>query len=53
MGLIGAALAAVPAVAFAQPVDLFYERTVMSALGDRCRLFGVIGWALPPAMMHA
>jgi len=38
MGLI-AALAAVPAVAFAQPVDLFYERTVMSALGDRCRLF--------------
>ena len=32
-------LAALPAVASAQPADLFYERTVMSALGDRCRLF--------------
>ena len=39
MGMMGVVLAAVPAVAFAQPVDLFYERTLMSALGDRCRLF--------------
>jgi hypothetical protein len=39
MGLTVAALAILPADAFAQPADLFYERTVMSALGERCRLF--------------
>jgi hypothetical protein len=39
MGLTVVLLAALPAVASAQPADLFYERTVMSALGDRCRLF--------------
>ena len=39
MGWLAAAVAAAPVVAFAQPSDLFYERTVMSALGDRCRLF--------------
>lgn len=37
---MGAAMAAaVPVAALAQPADLFYERTVMSAAGDRCELF--------------
>lgn len=36
---MGAALAAAPAVASAQPSDLFFERTVMTAVGERCRLF--------------
>lgn len=39
MGLLGLALLAAPGVASALPQDLFYERTVMSALGERCRLF--------------
>jgi hypothetical protein len=39
MGFLGAALAAAPGLAYAQPVDLFYERTVMSAADDRCGLF--------------
>lgn len=39
MGLLGAALAAAPGVARAQPLDLFYERTVMSAADSRCGLF--------------
>jgi hypothetical protein len=40
MGLMALALAAAPGVALAQPAaDLFFERTVMSAAGDRCDLF--------------
>jgi hypothetical protein len=39
MGLIGAAFLLAPHAAKAQPSDLFYERTVMSAAGDRCSLF--------------
>ena len=39
MGLIGAALLLAPHAAKAQPSDLYYERTVMSAAGDRCGLF--------------
>jgi hypothetical protein len=39
MGLLGAALAAAPGLAHAQPLDLFYERTVMSAADARCHLF--------------
>jgi len=39
IGLIGAALFGAPHAAQAQPADLFYERTVMSAAGDRCSLF--------------
>lgn len=36
---MGAAMLAAPAVALAQPTDLFYERTLMTAVGDRCGLF--------------
>src|SRR5687768_16590593 len=39
MGLLGAALAAAPGLAYGQPVDLFYERTVMSVADERCQLF--------------
>jgi len=39
MGWIGAALVVLPAAARAQPADLFYERTVMSAADGRCSLF--------------
>lgn len=39
MGLIGLALAATPAAALAQPSDLFFERTVMTAADGRCDLF--------------
>ena len=39
MGLIGLALAATPCVALAQPADLFFERTVMTAADGRCNLF--------------
>lgn len=39
MGLWIAALVAAPAAARAQPLDLFYERTVMTAAGARCGLF--------------
>lgn len=39
MGLLGVALAAAPGLAHAQPLDLFYERTVMSAADSRCGLF--------------
>jgi hypothetical protein len=39
MGLLGAAVAVAPGFARAQPLDLFYERTVMSAAGERCDLF--------------
>ena len=36
---MGAALVVAPAVAHAQPLDLFYERTVMEAADSRCGLF--------------
>ena len=39
MGFLIAALAAAPGLAHAQPVDLFYERTVMGAADARCGLF--------------
>ena len=39
MGLLGMAFAAVPCVALAQPSDLFFERTVMTAADARCGLF--------------
>jgi hypothetical protein len=39
MGLMLAAGAATPGFAHAQPVDLFYERAVMSAADMRCGLF--------------
>jgi hypothetical protein len=39
MGVLGAAMLAAPTIAAAQPANLFYERTVMSAAGDRCQLF--------------
>jgi hypothetical protein len=39
MGLLGAAIAVAPGFARAQPLDLFYERTVMRAAGERCDLF--------------
>jgi hypothetical protein len=39
MGLLSVVLAAAPGFAHAQPVDLFYERTVMSAADQRCGLF--------------
>ena len=39
MGLLGLAILAAPSSAGAQPADLFFERTVMSAAGERCRLF--------------
>ncbi|MBI1196392.1 MAG: hypothetical protein GC203_00860 [Phenylobacterium sp.] len=39
MGLFGAALLVAPAPAAAQPADLYFERTMMSAADGRCRLF--------------
>lgn len=39
MGLLAAASAVSPGFAYAQPADLFYERTVMSAADARCGLF--------------
>ncbi|WP_296450171.1 hypothetical protein [Phenylobacterium sp.] len=40
MGFAGAAAAiALPAAALAQPADLFFERTVMTAADSRCDLF--------------
>ena len=39
MGFLWGALALAPAVAHAQPADLFYERAVMSAADQRCGLF--------------
>ena len=39
MGVWVAALAVAPGIAQAQPADLFYERTVMSAADARCDLF--------------
>lgn len=39
MGLLGMAVAAMPCAALAQPADLFFERTVMTAADVRCGLF--------------
>lgn len=39
MGLLGVVLAATPAAALAQPADLFFERSVMTAADGRCGLF--------------
>jgi hypothetical protein len=39
MGFAAAALTVAPGLARAQPVDLFYERTVMTAAQQRCDLF--------------
>ncbi|MBW8814089.1 MAG: hypothetical protein JF588_11745 [Caulobacterales bacterium] len=39
MGLVALAVAVAPCAALAQPADLFFERTVISAAGDRCALF--------------
>src|SRR4029079_12152326 len=36
---MGAVIALVPASAFANVVDTFYERAVMTAADERCRLF--------------
>jgi len=36
---MGAALAALPCAAIAQPADLFFERTAMTAADSRCGLF--------------
>jgi hypothetical protein len=54
MGLLGAALAVAPCVARAQPLDLFYERTVMRAADARCDLFTPqVGQALAAAAAQA
>lgn len=39
MGFLGLAVAAMPCGALAQPADLFFERTVMTAADGRCGLF--------------
>lgn len=39
MGLLSVAVAAAPGFALAQPADLFFDRTVMSAADERCGLF--------------
>jgi len=54
MGLLGAAMVVAPSVAHAQPLDLFYERTVMTAAGSRCGLFTPqLASALPAAAAQA
>jgi hypothetical protein len=55
MGLmLAAAGAAAPGFAHAQPVDLFYERTVMSAADARCGLFATdVAAALAAATAQA
>jgi hypothetical protein len=54
MGFAIAVLATAPGLARAQPVDLFYERTVMSAADDRCDLFAPdLGAALAAATVQA
>lgn len=51
---LGAAVLAAPALAAAGPVDLFYERTVMSAADARCGLFEpAVGAALEAAQAQA
>lgn len=54
VGLLSAAVAAAPAVAWAQPQDLFLERTAMSAAAERCDLFAPdITAALTAATLQA
>jgi hypothetical protein len=54
MGLILGASAFAPGFAHAQPADLFYERTVMSAADQRCGLFTPeVGAALAAATAQA
>jgi hypothetical protein len=54
MGFWVAALIAAPGLAKAQPVDLFYERTVMSAADARCDLFAPeVGAALAASAAQA
>jgi len=54
MGFWVAALVAAPGFAKAQPVDLFYERTVMSAADARCDLFAPeVGAALAASAAQA
>ena len=54
MGLWAAAVVAAPGFANAQPADLFYERTVMSAADARCDLFAPdVGAALAAAPVQA
>jgi hypothetical protein len=52
--LLGAAVLAAPSLAAAGPVDLFYERTVMTAADARCGLFEpALGAALAAAQVQA
>jgi len=54
MGFWVAALVAAPGMANAQPVDLFYERAVMTAADARCDLFAPdLGAALAAATAQA
>ncbi|MGH6911202.1 MAG: hypothetical protein ACREE0_17435 [Phenylobacterium sp.] len=54
MGFWVAAAVAAPGFAQAQPADLFYERTVMSAADDRCDLFAPeVGAALAASAAQA
>ncbi|MDB5422999.1 MAG: hypothetical protein JWQ29_415 [Phenylobacterium sp.] len=54
MGFWVAAAVAAPGLANAQPTDLFYERTVMSAADDRCDLFAPeVGAALAASAAQA
>jgi hypothetical protein len=54
MGLLSVAFLAAPGLAHAQPVDLFYERTVMKAADARCGLFAPeIGTALATSAAQA
>jgi hypothetical protein len=54
VGLLGAALAASPDFAHAQILDLVFERTVMTAADERCRLFAPeISAALAAAQVQA
>ena len=54
MGFLLAAFAVLPGLAHAQPADLFYERTVMSAADARCGLFAPeVAAALAAATVQA
>jgi hypothetical protein len=54
MGFWVAAMVVAPGYAQAQPADLFYERTVMSAADDRCDLFAPeVGAALAASAAQA
>ena len=54
MGLLGAAVAATPGLAYARALDLVYERTVMTTADQRCSLFAPgISAALAAAQAQA